>query len=164
MRVYPRRGSFGKWCHACVPRLAGLIRARTSRTTRPWHRSFAASSFFVVAVYAMGVGKIPCRRMSGRQGKLLTLRMRNQVPISQEARYFSCSGVKTSIWMPIAANLRRAISLSTFLGQSVHIPAEPFALLDQEFRSQCLIGKTHVHYGGGVTFGGCKVNQAPLSQ
>jgi hypothetical protein len=38
------------------------------------------------------------------------------VPISQEERYFSCSGVSVSISTPMDASLRRAISLSISSG------------------------------------------------
>ena len=38
------------------------------------------------------------------------------VPSSQEARYFACSSVSSSIAMPMVASFRRAISLSISSG------------------------------------------------
>lgn len=60
----------------------------------------------------------PCRP---RTPLTLTLSLKgrgdqDQVPISQEARYFSCSLVRRSISTPMAASLRRAISLSMTAG------------------------------------------------
>jgi len=48
-----------------------------------------------------------------RSGKSLPARY---VPISQDARYFFCSGVSLSICTPIPASLSRAISLSMVAG------------------------------------------------
>lgn len=41
---------------------------------------------------------------------------RDQVPISQEERYFSCSGVRISISTPMDFNFSLAISLSIWAG------------------------------------------------
>src|SRR5512135_489521 len=40
----------------------------------------------------------------------------DQVPISQELRYFSCSGVRTSMRTPMLSSFNRAISLSISSG------------------------------------------------
>src|SRR2546427_8824931 len=42
--------------------------------------------------------------------------VRAQVPISHDARYFCCSGVRVSMATPIAASFRRAISASRSRG------------------------------------------------
>ena len=77
------------------------------------------------AEFIFGRGSIPAARKGDEKSAacprwgMITPYFRkgmNQVPISQEDRYFSCSGVRMSISTAKDFNFRRAISLSIFFG------------------------------------------------
>src|SRR3990167_822785 len=94
-----------------------------------------------------------------------------QVPCVQDARYSRCCDVSSSIWMPIEASLRRAISRAisrgtTYTRRSTAAPPplERGPVPDHVLGGQGLVREAHVHDRGGMALGGSQVDEPPLAE
>ncbi len=72
------------------------------------------------------------------------------VPLSQEAKYFSCSSVRVSMFMPIERSLRRAISWSSSCGMTYTFASSCAAFLTMYSAARAWLAKLM-----SITLAGC---------